>query len=364
MQKNTIRKAAALAGIILLTAGCSRPWTMETDGSEIRFTAGSTLLRTDTPSTKFGGLMADTEFSLGSHFRVWGAEIESSARHSVFSGVEVTLEEVGAYKPYGDVWRYSPLAYWNPDAKYDFLAISGLTSYDAIACDPTAPEALTATVSYCPTAEQHDILAAGYQRANSTTTPVHFQFQHILSAVSVTVYNDSPAIPVKLNAYNFRGICTNADGKVQPDVNGLRTVRTSSWSPLTYTAEKVLGFTAGPNSSPTIEVASRFPETAQWDLMIPQSLIPDGEHIPQLYLDYEYDQVNPYTGQMEHNHSQFPINLETINVKNSDGCITSWEPGKQYTYEIHIRLGGGITVNVSVTDWQEIHAETPGLTIS
>ena len=102
----------------------------------------------------------------------------------------------------------------------------------------------------------------------------------------------------------------------------------------------------------------------EWDLMIPQSLIPDGEHIPQLYLDYEYDQVNPYTGQMEHNHSQFPINLETINVKNSDGCITSWEPGKQYTYEIHIRLGGGITVNVSVTDWQEIFAETPGLTIS
>ena len=60
----------------------------------------------------------------------------------------------------------------------------------------------------------------------------------------------------------------------------------------------------------------------------------------------------------------FPINLEEIHVKNSDSYITSWEPGRKYIYEIHIRLGGGINVTVSVTDWETVPAETPGLTIT
>lgn len=91
--------------------------------------------------------------------------------------------------------------------------------------------------------------------------------------------------------------------------------------------------------------------------MIPQSLAPYGDYTPQLILDYQYE------GDTETIHPVFPIRLDGITVKNSESLITSWEPGKRYNYEIHIRLGGGVFVTVAVTEWTEIPAETPGLTI-
>ena len=44
--------------------------------------------------------------------------------------------------------------------------------------------------------------------------------------------------------------------------------------------------------------------------------------------------------------------------------ITQWEAGKKYTYNIHIRYGGGITVHVITTEWNEVKAGTPGLIVS
>ena len=98
--------------------------------------------------------------------------------------------------------------------------------------------------------------------------------------------------------------------------------------------------------------------------MIPQDLETFGGYTPQLYLDYVYTHINPYTLDEEVVNTPFGINLEEIRIKNSDNFITQWEPGKKYTYEIHIRLGGGVNVTVNVTDWEEVIAETPGVIIT
>ena len=365
-------------GCVLLLGGCSRTEILTPEQDEIRFGAESVLLHHDAPNTKFGTLK--TEFDQASEsvgngsadrFFVYGTKTISSTRYNTFTGHEVMLHAIGDYSPYNDNWDYSPHEYWDSNAsQYDFLAISGPSSASNISCNPASSAHIIASVTYNPTVAQYDLLAAGYQRTDNSTGTVHFSFDHILSAVSVVIYNDSPEIPVTLNAFNFRNICINAIGLVEQNGNGLAVMSPSSWTNPAYTSSRVLGFTADPNAEPpvpaqTLTSGTHYPTVAAWDLMIPQSLEPYGGYIPQLYLDYEYDQENPHNpDQIDHNHPMFPINLEEIHVKNSDSYITSWEPGRKYIYEIHIRLGGGINVTVSVTDWEAVPAETPGLTIS
>lgn len=356
---NRIIRIAAAACTLLIGTGCVRTLGPELDGAEtpigaIGFTAGSTLLRDDALLSKSGEDLK-TAFAVSDNFYVYGAKVVSSTRYTVFDGVNVGLTSQG--------WEYSPLRFWDSNAtQYDFVAISGPASSAGITSDPSAAGHLRANVTFDATNSPCDLMAAGYQRTDGSITPVHFEFNHILSAVRVVIINDSPSINVKINSYGFRNVCYRATGTVEQSGSGLEEMGTSNWGTPSYTSNTILGYTTSPGT-----VLARNEEFAlpagKWDLMVPQELAPYGDYIPQLMLDYEYDQVNPYTDVLEHNHPVFPIRLEEIAVKNSDEPIRSWVPGKKYIYEIHIRLGGGIIVNVAVTDWKEVPAETPGVTI-
>lgn len=368
----------------LLLAGCGGTLEPTPEQNAIRFGAGSTLLQDATsPATKAGTLKnafdkASDDANVGvanaDSFFVWGRKIVSGVPSSVFTGDKITLKNLGsnATDPSDDVWTYTNSRFWDTGASfYDFLAFSGCPQSD-ISCNPASGGSLTATVAYDPTVEQYDILAAFCQRAKGnasaiSTATVHMPFQHILSAVSVTIYNDTPnglSTPdITLNAYTFRNIVTNSTGTISQDGHALAELTTTTWSSEAHNGliTGVLGDSTGPH---TITPSSHYPTTEIWDLMIPQELEPFGNYTPQLYLDYEYTHVNPYTSQEEDVQTAFGINLEGIHIKNSDEFITSWEPGKKYTYEIHIRLGGGVNVTVNVTDWEEVIAETPGVTIT
>jgi|GEM_PF-1153208 len=362
MLNRIIRIAAVVCALCL--AGCiHRLDPVETDGM-IRFTAGSPLLREDAIRTKSGENLK-TAFAVNDNFYVYGTKVVSSTRYTVFNGQSVGLTSLGAnvLDPLDDVWEYSPLRFWDSNAsQYDFVAISGPASSTEITSNPAAAGHLKANVIFDATSSPCDIMAAGYQRNDGTITPVHLEFNHILSAVRVTIINDSPSISVTVNSYGFRNICYRATGTVEQSGNGLASMGTSDWGTPSYTSSTILGHSASPGTE--LAKGEEFAMPAdKWDLMVPQELSPYGEYIPQLMLDYEYDQVNPYTDVLEHNHLVFPIRLEEITVKNSDELIRSWLPGRKYSYEIHIRLGGGIIVNVAVTDWKEVPAETPGLTI-
>ena len=380
MLNGIIRMAAVL--LTLLLAGCSKTFD-PTPGqnNSICFGAGSVLLRDATsPATKSGTIKDtfdqasdDVGVAAADSFFVWGRKIVSAVPSAVFAGDKVTLKNLGsnASDPSDDVWTYTNSRFWDTGASYyDFLAFSG-APLSAVSCNPALGGSLTATVAYDPTVNQYDILAAFYQRAKGnaatiSTSTVHMPFQHVLSAVSVTIYNDTPNIStpdITLNAYTFRNIVTNSTGTISQDGNALAELTTTTWSSQAHNglSTGVLGDSSGPH---VITPSAHYPTTVLWDLMIPQDLEPFGNYTPQLYLDYEYTHVNPYTSLEEDVHAAFGINLEEIHVKNSDDFITSWEPGKKYTYEIHIRLGGGVNVTVNVTDWEEVIAETTGVTIT
>ena len=361
---------ATAAACALLLAGCSirlddpaLEMAQET-GVTINFDAGSALLLDDAFPTKSGSDLK-TAFAVSDIFYVYGAKVVSSTRYTVFDGQSVGLTNLGAdaSDPADDVWEYSPLRFWDSNAtQYDFVAISGPATSAGISCDPAAIGHLRASVTFDATSSPCDIMAAGYQRTDGSITPVHFEFNHILSAVRVSIINDSPSINVTVNSYGFRNICYKATGTIEQSGRGMSTMGISDWGTSSYTSSTILGHSASPGT--VLARGEEFAMTAdKWDLMVPQDLAPYGNYIPQLMLDYEYDQENPYTGLLEPNHLVFPIRLDEITVKNSNDYITSWLPGKKYSYEIHIRLGGGIIVNVAVTDWEEVIAETPGLTI-
>ena len=366
----------------LLLAGCGGTLEPTPEQNAIRFGAGSTLLQDATPPATKSGTFKDA-FDQASdvvgeasadHFFVWGRKIVSGVPSSVFTGDKITLKNLGsnATDPSDDVWTYTNSRFWDTGASfYDFLAFSGCPQSD-ISCNPASGGSLTATVAYDPTVEQYDILAAFCQRAKGnasaiSTATVHMPFQHVLSAVSVTIYNDTPnglSTPnITLNAYTFRNIVTTSTGTISQDGHALAELTTTTWSSEAHNGliTGVLGDSTGPH---VLTPSTHYPTTEIWDLMIPQELEPFGNYTPQLYLDYEYTHVNPYTIQEEDVQTAFGINLEGIHIKNSDEFITSWEPGKKYTYEIHIRLGGGVNVTVNVTDWEEVIAETPGVTIT
>ncbi len=356
----------AVFGILLL-AGCSKTFgpVPGHDGA-IRFGTGSMLLMDDARQRSLTRAAEFKDaFGMNDQFLVWGSKTISGSKYAVFTGQSVSLTSLGANDtdPTDDVWEYSPLRFWDSNAsRYDFLAVSGASSSGDVICSPAASGHLTATVTHNVLQSQSDLMAAGGQRTGGSTEKVDFAFEHILSAVSVVIYNDSPLISVTLNSCKFRNVCVLAMGVVELEGNSLAEMTSSDWTAVAYESNHIMGFAI--NGGTTMTRKTHYPTTEVWDLMIPQSLAPYQTHTPQLFLDYEYDQENPVSGLVEHNHQRFPINLEDILVKNTtESYITSWEPGKKYNYEIHIRLGGGVNVNVSVTDWEEVLAETPGITL-
>ena len=361
---------AAVCTLALSTlAGCVKTYDPAPRQGEIRFGAGSLLLNDDATKSGtdlkalFDQASEDVGAANADKFFVYGSKTVSATRYTVFNGESVSLTSLGsnASDPIDDVWDYSPHRFWDSNAsQYDFLAITGPASSAGIVCNPASSTHIRANVTYDATGTPYDLMAAGSQRNDGTTSPVHMAFSHLLSAVRVTIINDSPSTDVQVNSYGFRNICIRATGMVEQSGNGLVAMGTSDWGTFSYTSSTVLGH----RDTTVLGNKQEFAMPAdKWDLMVPQELAPYGDYIPQLMLDYEYDQEDPYTLMTERNHVVFPIRLDEISVKNSDELITKWLPGKKYNYEIHIRLGGGIIVNVAVTEWKEILAETPGLTI-
>ena len=57
------------------------------------------------------------------------------------------------------------------------------------------------------------------------------------------------------------------------------------------------------------------------------------------------------------------ILLKNICDKVQGTPIISWEPDVKYTYEIDLRVDGGVQVNVVTTQWENVTGQTPGILI-
>jgi len=316
--------------------------------ASIGFSAGSSLLRDD--QTKTGS--PKVYFTQDDSFFVYGAKTLSGTRQAVFNGDAVET-------PNGSSWDYAPHRFWDfNSSRYDFLAIAGPDNASTISCDPEAAGTLSAQVAYDPVAGQYDLMAACKRRLIQTHTaePVDLLFYHMLSAVSVTIINDSPsAVPITLNSYKFQNLCTQGTATVSQ--NGDTPVIPGVWDDMSYNTNLVLGNDYGGNV--IVNGGGASVPSPKTDLMIPQEFGLSLTYIPRLVLDYSYKEAPD----AEPTRVVTGIRLEEIKTVADDQYIVKWLPGVRYIYEVHIRMGGGLRVSVTVAPWEEIHAETPGVTI-
>lgn len=347
MLNRIIRIIGTAACCTLLLAGCSLrlddpvPNREPNTGEAIGFSAGSTLLLDDA-QTKAN--LTDS-FEEDSTFVVFGNRVVGGVQSPVFDGVTVTYRS--------SVWTYSPLRLWRWESSgdwYDFAAVSP-------AGQGTAKMDLAGNIaistSYDITRKNYDLMGATYRRTGNVLNPndaVALRFNHLTSAVRIRVINNSEATGVTVDSVRFTNLVVVGDAKVTlnnfgyPEMSWINTERN------TAIVRK---------SCPEEDVAAGDSYYSSWDFMIPQRLdqkasMNDAD-VPKLRLYYTPD-GDPQKYE--------DITLKDVCPRDSSTPITDWVIGSKYTYEISMRLDGGVLVSIVTTDWGEpIEAETPGLLI-
>lgn len=347
MPNRIIRIAATFACYSLLW-GCSMQLERPADPEAIGFSAGHSLLRDDATKSQ---LLKD-DFEEDDNFFVYASKTLPSARSAVFNGDAVSVDG-------SNNWDYAPHRFWDFNAeRYDFLAFSGPSNSSTISCNPAAGSALSAQVYYDPVDAQYDLMAACKRRIviSGQTDPVDLLFHHMLSAVSVVIINDSPSsVPITFYSYKFQNLCTQGTATVTQ--NDDTPVIPTVWDNMSYNTNLVLG--EDRDGDLAIQGGGTRHSFDANDLMIPQDFGLSLTYIPRLVLDYSYKE----TPEADPTRIVTGVRLEEIKAVKDDQYITRWLPGVRYTYEVHIRMGGGLRVSVTEAPWEEVHAETPGVTI-
>lgn len=352
MQNRIIRIALALAGCILLTAGCIRRSDLGSDGTPIGFAAGSTLLRDD--ATKAGTLKTGNQFTTGDKIAVFGWH--DAIGGFIFNDQPVELKSSGR-------WEYAPVQPWEWGTSgdfYDFLAIYPFRASAPLPSVVSSPRVIVSQ-SYS-TSDQCDLMMGGVRRKeeeNDRNRTVPFVFHHLCCAVRVLIYNDSQQKDFTLNAYSFQNVASQAVARVQI----VDDAATFGWTEAQRSAATPVGGASGIGQ--TLSHGSSGPGyTGDADLLIPMLLTEElgtGTGIwPKLVVNFTKD------GSAEA--EELEVNLKDIcrldehDVETQEP-IQQWERGVLYTYKIHIKVDGGIVVHVVTTDWDVVEAETPGLLI-
>ncbi len=326
----------------LLLAGCVARLDPGQEGMPISFSAGSQLLRDDV-LTKSGTPKTGTSFAANDSIAVFGWHNAASELMTFGTTTPVTFN--------GSSWTYAPPESWQWQGStdyYDFLAIYPYSSSPAATSGP-----LTATVTYDPTSTQYDLMTASMRRKATDTDPtsiVPLTFTHRLAAVRVNVINDNDVggQAIRLDTCCYRNLIVGAKANCVYQNESF----SFSWSDYVRSSSRLLGTTQA------VEVAPKDTASLDYDLMIPQGLSPLGS-VPSMVLTY-----TPKTGASTYGSSETPvIQLSTIAVQGGSTTINSWSAGTIYTYNITIRVGGGVIVNVTTTPWDEQEVETPGIMI-
>ena len=369
-----------MLGALLLAGSCTR--TLDpangNDYGAIGFDVAVVLHADD--ATKSSTLNENTRFALGEKFRVYGRRVGEGRNTRIFGNDGELVEWYNngtAGDTSDDYWKYSPLSYWywvSQSNYYDFLAVSpdpdgsGQSERMTDGGGNDIPGNLAVTKSYSITVNGSgvlqpgtDLLMAGTRRtganAATRTDKVPLTFKHMLSAVKVVVTNDSDANSLTLNSIKFDNLIHTAKAKVTIDATGLPEF---SWIDTQRKSDKVT--VSSPGS--TLTTSSRTYDPAAYDLFIPAdltvaidgSLNPDSSKLPHLIVNF-----TPAGGSATE--ETIPLTDIQKSRYGTDDPLLEWEPGIRYTYNISIRLDGGVFVTVVTTEWDPITAETPGLLI-
>lgn len=354
-----VSAAAALA--LMLEGGCVRTDVPEpaAEGTPIAFGAGSYLLRNDA-ATK--GLTEDFT-SNNDTFAVFGEKVTVNDVHTpVFDGVTVNhrYEKDAEGRVVEDEWYYTSTRCWqwtSESDRYDFVAVSP-ANVGSVKEETVGNLSVSTHYDYNDPNDDndvYDILAATYRRTgtnwNRRYDMVELTFSHMGSAVCVVVANTSSTRRITVTSIYYENLVVSADAKVSLNSNGQTDLR---WTNRTPSADTVRKQTKNPATE--IGPQTRY-EGGAYQIMIPQDLT---LYNAALYLTYIVDDDPEVEEEVI---TSPPILLSSI--QRTDGTpITSWEIGYKYTYDVSIRLDGGLLVTVTTTPWDEpVQGETPGILI-
>ena len=277
-------------------------------------------------------------------FAVWAAYYDGGNLQST------PMNNVRVYRS-GDLWMYDDLQLWQEgkwrfDAFYPHpskLAVTDIVKdQDALAVTFSAPktdddeqtdlDGLSIDYYYGPTAS-NDLMVAGntrnYTMSSPDVSPVKFNFEHLLSRVSIAVKSASEG--VSLNSLTFGGMSVLGEYNMnsnEPD----------TWHLLTSIPE-LSNVQPGRFPADLTEVDDRLP--------------PDGNSVDVLS-DLLLIPQNPGTAQVEVTY--------TIGADGSGAGISetksltlpadpSWQPGRHYRYTLTLGTTD-VTLNIDVVDWE------------
>ena len=399
---------AILPGAIFLLAGCDGIREPENgsgigDGT-ISFTAGVSPTLEATRATEDWPFISRTAFNAGESFRVFGRRSGEGSHIRIFGddGVIVSSSDPDSNPATPLVWSYSPPSYWywlNVSNYYDFIAAfypdpvpdpTGLTD-EQIAAIRAAKDAhrmesspgvdipgeMAIEMPYS-LSDNYDLLMAGTRRYGTDTdhrsNKIPLLFQHMMCAVRVCVKNESSSTLVRLDSIRFDNLIQSAHAKATIDVLGepefswINTQRTSALRTVFQTGQDLAA-----NGGAYTPADYKLFIPADLSVAIDGSLEPRKSDYTGNMAQYALDLAG-YERKIPHLiisytvgavHKRFPIALKNIpNARyGSEECIDTWGLGLKYTYNITIRLDGGVVVSVVTTQWEDIEAETPGLLI-
>ena len=349
----------------LWSGGCTRQPLPERDGGDIRFGAGAVQLE-ETKTIFYPQSTLDQRTSFVTNDEIAVYAWHQNEGQKVFDNQTVTCVD-----PTADNWTYTEKKKWSwhDNDYYDFLAVTKkvggavLAPGSVTAVAPTSGSNFALSVPYDPRTDHYDLMMAGTRRRVTDADPSavdRLDFRHMLSAVRVVFHRDSGSQIFVVTSYGFSDLIVSADILLSWDetdkvckVSLDNTVHNhqaqfgfdrKDETPWSYDDKFVNDYNPG-----------YYDSADHYDLLIPQNL--DSADSPSLVVTL-HDNTNN-TEQPEPD----PIPLKDIKIKGTDTPITAWEPGKVYTYEVHILLNGGVLVNVITTEWDEVEAQTPGLMI-
>lgn len=356
----------------LWSGGCTRQPLPDSDGGEIRFGAGAVQLEETKGSYPQNTLDQRTSFEINDEIAVYAWHQYEGQQ--VFDDRVDNRAIVTCVDPAVDDWTYSDKKKWSwhDNDYYDFLAVTkkvggaALTPGSVTTIAPTSGNTFSLSVPYDARRDHYDLMMAGTRRRVTDVDPsavVQLDFRHMLCAVRVVFYRDFGSQKFVVTSYGFSDLIVAANivwGWDETD-----KVCKVSLDNTEHNHQARFGFDRE-SDKPWLDSRNfefdngydpgHYDSAYHYDLLIPQNL--DSTDSPSLVVKL-HDNVDPAFNPYEPD----PIPLKDIKIKNTDTPITAWEPGKVYTYEVHILLNGGVLVNVITTEWDEVEAQTPGLMI-
>lgn len=293
----------SIAGALLLTA-CADQQSREPqlDTAAIGFATSVTRSATGPVSG----------FAAGDSFDVWAQMVMTDAGGSPLTGTPVTVfSEEPVTTADGTVWSYVNTKYWEV-ANYAFAAIFPAEVDGASVAFDTSGNPVFKIDNYNATANYDLMTASQTASYRGTASPVQFQFEHLLSRVSIAGRAENGNVTINSITLTGVGESGNYDS-------------TSGWSGLATGN----GFTAS-----NIQLNGTTADVIGNKLMIPQ---PVGGM--EVSVNYKPDGAS--------------ASLSATYELPVTEFVSSWEPGRSYRYTFVVYGNRIIFDKPTVTAWND-----------